>query len=166
MAPKILLLKVSADASLLEHECAAQEFIVATDAVFFKAQALANGWQMSWEHAISAIEQIRLMHFEKMVIKLEPTAPVVAPKTVMDLAPTPASATLLIQCTPSVPYIADPSSPPMHLHLKLLLQEQEEVHAIVIIALLTIWLINVGTRLASALAGAVVTNPKAVCGMA
>ncbi|KAG6899948.1 hypothetical protein C0995_004591 [Termitomyces sp. Mi166 len=41
MAPKISLLKVSANASLLEHEHAAQEFIVAADAVFFKAQGLA-----------------------------------------------------------------------------------------------------------------------------
>ncbi|KAG6886346.1 hypothetical protein C0995_008424 [Termitomyces sp. Mi166 len=41
MAPKILLLKVSANASLLEHEHATQEFIVAADAVFFKAQGLA-----------------------------------------------------------------------------------------------------------------------------
>ncbi|KAG6899120.1 hypothetical protein C0995_006987 [Termitomyces sp. Mi166 len=43
MAPKISLLKISADASLLEHERehAAQEFIVAADAVFFKAQGLA-----------------------------------------------------------------------------------------------------------------------------
>ncbi|KAG6882594.1 hypothetical protein C0995_014333, partial [Termitomyces sp. Mi166 len=40
--------------------------------------------------------------------------PIVVPKTVVDLAPTPVSATLSIQHTPSVPYIADPSSPPMH----------------------------------------------------
>ncbi|KAG6888135.1 hypothetical protein C0995_010511 [Termitomyces sp. Mi166 len=40
MVSKILLLKISADASLLEHEHAAQEFIVAADAVFFKAQGL------------------------------------------------------------------------------------------------------------------------------
>ncbi|KAG6892873.1 hypothetical protein C0995_002236 [Termitomyces sp. Mi166 len=41
MAPKILLLKVSADASLWEHERAAQEFIAAANTVFFKAQSLA-----------------------------------------------------------------------------------------------------------------------------
>ncbi|KAG6858219.1 hypothetical protein C0995_001685, partial [Termitomyces sp. Mi166 len=41
MAPKILLLKISTDASLLEHKHAAQEFIVAVNAVFFKAQGLA-----------------------------------------------------------------------------------------------------------------------------
>ncbi|KAG6859512.1 hypothetical protein C0995_007754 [Termitomyces sp. Mi166 len=41
MAPKILLLHVSANASLLEHERAAQKFIAAADAVFFKAQGLA-----------------------------------------------------------------------------------------------------------------------------
>ncbi|KAG6869444.1 hypothetical protein C0995_003024, partial [Termitomyces sp. Mi166 len=40
MAPKILLLHVF-DASLLECECAAQKFIAAADAVFFKAQGLA-----------------------------------------------------------------------------------------------------------------------------
>ncbi|KAG6859671.1 hypothetical protein C0995_005867 [Termitomyces sp. Mi166 len=186
MAPKILLLHVTADSSLLEHEYAAQEFIAATDAVFFKAQGLAtlvplhktafglleglldnwhllnlnsvewpckaevcqaciNLWTlnkqtpcatefgktvMSWEHAISTIEQIKLMHFEKMAIELEPTAPIVAPKTVVNLAPTPVSATSSIQHTPSVPYIADPSSPPMHLHSELLLQEQEEVCAV------------------------------------
>ncbi|KAG6899065.1 hypothetical protein C0995_007269, partial [Termitomyces sp. Mi166 len=168
---------------LLECEHATQEFIVAANAVFFKAQGLAtlaplhetvfcllegllddwrllnlnsiewqckaevhqacvNLWSLnkqaswyaefgktvvSWEHAISTIEQIRLMHFKKMVIELEPTAPVVAPRTVVDPAPTPASATLLIQHVPSVPYIVDPSSPPMHLHSELLLQEQEEV---------------------------------------
>ncbi|KAG6893579.1 hypothetical protein C0995_016657 [Termitomyces sp. Mi166 len=41
MAPKILLLKVFADASLLEHKHGTQEFIIAADAVFFKAQGLA-----------------------------------------------------------------------------------------------------------------------------
>ncbi|KAG6886419.1 hypothetical protein C0995_008020 [Termitomyces sp. Mi166 len=171
MAPKILLLKVSANASLLECKHAAQEFIIATNTVFFKAQGLAmlaplyetvfdllegllddwcllnldsiewlcktevhqaclNLWSLnkqaswcaefgktvvSWEHAISTIEQIRLMHFEKMAIKLELTALVVVPKTVVDLAPTPVSATLF---------------PPMHLHSELLLQEQGKVHAI------------------------------------
>ncbi|KAG6859496.1 hypothetical protein C0995_007895, partial [Termitomyces sp. Mi166 len=84
---------------------------------------------VSWEHAISTIEQIKLMHFEKMVIELELTVPIVAPKTVMNLAPTPVSATLSIQRTPSIPYIVDPSSPPMHLHSELSLQEQEEVCA-------------------------------------
>ncbi|KAG6870746.1 hypothetical protein C0995_010974 [Termitomyces sp. Mi166 len=42
MASKILLLKVSANASLLECKCTAQEFIIAADAVFFKAQGLAT----------------------------------------------------------------------------------------------------------------------------
>ncbi|KAG6858794.1 hypothetical protein C0995_013882, partial [Termitomyces sp. Mi166 len=42
MAPKILLLNVSPDACLLEHEHTAQKFIVATDAVFLKAQGLAT----------------------------------------------------------------------------------------------------------------------------
>ncbi|KAG6900593.1 hypothetical protein C0995_003467, partial [Termitomyces sp. Mi166 len=177
MAPKILLLNVTADSSLLECKCAAQEFIAAADAVFFKAQGLVmlapiqetafslleglldnwrllnltsikwpckaevhqacvNLWSLnkqapwsaefgkmvvSWEHAISTIEQIKLMHFEKMVIELKPTVPIVVPKTVMNLAPTPVSATLLIQHAPSVPYIANPS--------KLLFQEQEEVCA-------------------------------------
>ncbi|KAG6901099.1 hypothetical protein C0995_000760 [Termitomyces sp. Mi166 len=120
MAPNILLLKISADASLLEHKCTTQEFIIATNAVFFKAQGLAMlvplhemvfgllegllddwhllnldsvEWAVSWEHAISTIEQIRLMHFKKMVIELELTAPVVVPRTVVDLAPTPASTT-------------------------------------------------------------------------
>ncbi|KAG6859850.1 hypothetical protein C0995_002950 [Termitomyces sp. Mi166 len=40
---------------------------------------------VSWEHAISTIEQIRLMHFEKMAIKLELVVPIVAPKTIVDL---------------------------------------------------------------------------------
>ncbi|KAG6871189.1 hypothetical protein C0995_007415 [Termitomyces sp. Mi166 len=167
MAPKISLLHVTADSSLLERECAAQEFIAAADAVFFKAQGLVmlaplhetvfglleglldnwrllnlnsiewpckaevhqacvNLWSLnkqvpwaaefgktvvSWEHAISTIEQIKLMHFEKMVIELEPTVPIVVPKTVVNLVPTPVSATLSIQRAPSVPYIADPSSP-------------------------------------------------------
>ncbi|KAG6875503.1 hypothetical protein C0995_008240, partial [Termitomyces sp. Mi166 len=42
MAPKILLLTVSPDTGLLEHEYAAQKFIVAADAVFLKAQGLAT----------------------------------------------------------------------------------------------------------------------------
>ncbi|KAG6859599.1 hypothetical protein C0995_006771 [Termitomyces sp. Mi166 len=186
MAPKILLLNVSPNASLLEHECATQKFIVAADTVFLKAQGLAtlaplhntvfgllegllddwcllnlttiewlckaevhqvcvNIWSLnkqapwaaefgktvvSWEHAISTIEQIKLMHFEKMAIELESSAPMVAPKPVVNPAQTPVSTTSLIQRAPSVPYIADPSSPPMCLLSELLLQEQEEVHAV------------------------------------
>ncbi|KAG6858391.1 hypothetical protein C0995_000327, partial [Termitomyces sp. Mi166 len=42
MAPKISLLNVSPDACLLEREHAAQKFIIATDAVFLKAQGLAT----------------------------------------------------------------------------------------------------------------------------
>ncbi|KAG6892364.1 hypothetical protein C0995_004127 [Termitomyces sp. Mi166 len=41
MAPKISLLNVSPDACLLECELTAQKFIIATDAVFLKAQGLA-----------------------------------------------------------------------------------------------------------------------------
>ncbi|KAG6899032.1 hypothetical protein C0995_007348 [Termitomyces sp. Mi166 len=149
MAPKISLLHVSSNASLLECELAAQKFIVAADAVFLKAQSLArlaplhetafglleglldnwcqlnlttiewlrkvevhqacvNIWSlnkqapwaaefrktvMSWEHAISTIEQIKLMHFEKMAIELESSMPTVVPKPVVDLAPTPVSPT-------------------------------------------------------------------------
>ncbi|KAG6858523.1 hypothetical protein C0995_015954, partial [Termitomyces sp. Mi166 len=166
MAPKISLLHVTADSSLLERKCAAQEFITAADAVFFKAQGLAalvplhktafgllegllDNWQLlklnsikwpckaevcqacvnlwslnkqapwaadfgktvvSWEHAISTIEHIKLMHFEKMAIELELTVPIGVPKSVMNPAPTPVSATSLIQRVPSVPYIANPSS--------------------------------------------------------
>ncbi|KAG6898660.1 hypothetical protein C0995_008922 [Termitomyces sp. Mi166 len=40
------------------------------------------------------------MHFEKMMIELELTAPIVAPKTVIDPVPTPASATSSIQRVP------------------------------------------------------------------
>ncbi|KAG6860261.1 hypothetical protein C0995_013532 [Termitomyces sp. Mi166 len=124
MASKISLLHVTANSSLLEHECAAQEFIAAANAVFFKAQGLAtlaplyetvfglleeflNDWhllnlnsvewpckaEVPWEHAISTIEQIKLMHFEKMVIELELTAPIVVPTTVMNSGPTPVSTT-------------------------------------------------------------------------
>ncbi|KAG6887243.1 hypothetical protein C0995_016661 [Termitomyces sp. Mi166 len=42
IASKISLLHVTADSSLLKHEHAAQEFIAATDTVFFKAQGLAT----------------------------------------------------------------------------------------------------------------------------
>ncbi|KAG6893737.1 hypothetical protein C0995_016218, partial [Termitomyces sp. Mi166 len=42
MAPKISLLNVSPDACLLERELTTQKFIVATDAVFLKAQGLAT----------------------------------------------------------------------------------------------------------------------------
>ncbi|KAG6898781.1 hypothetical protein C0995_008385 [Termitomyces sp. Mi166 len=169
MAPKISLLNVSPDACLLEHELAAQKFIVAADAVFLKAQGLAmlaplhemvfgllegllhdwhqlnlttiewlhkaevrqacvNIWSLnkqapwaaefrktvvSWEHAISTIEQIKLMHFEKMAIELELSMPTVAPQPIVNPVPTPVSTTSSIQHTPFVPYIADPSSPPM-----------------------------------------------------
>ncbi|KAG6871155.1 hypothetical protein C0995_007687 [Termitomyces sp. Mi166 len=80
---------------------------------------------VSWEHAISTIEQIKLMHFEKMVIELKLSVPMVAPWPIVNPAPTPVSTTSLIQRTPSVPYIADP--------FKLLLQEQEEVHAMCLV---------------------------------
>ncbi|KAG6871121.1 hypothetical protein C0995_008035 [Termitomyces sp. Mi166 len=101
---------------------------------------------VSWEHAISTIEQIKLMHFEKMAIELESSTPTVVPKPVMDSVLTPVSPTSSIQHVPSVPYIANPSSPPMHVSLprfsalmtffignfyllsELSLQEQEEVH--------------------------------------
>ncbi|KAG6898442.1 hypothetical protein C0995_009729 [Termitomyces sp. Mi166 len=157
MAPKISLLHVSPDASLLERELAAQKFIVAADAVFLKAQGLAmlaplhetvfsllegllddwrllnlmtiewlrkaevrqaciNIWSlnkqvpwasefgkmvMSWEHTISTIEQIKLMHFEKMAIELESTVPTVALWPIVNPVPTPVSTTSLIQRTPS-----------------------------------------------------------------
>ncbi|KAG6894091.1 hypothetical protein C0995_015052, partial [Termitomyces sp. Mi166 len=186
MAPKISLLNVFPDACLLERKHPAQKFIIATDAVFLKAQGLAmlaplhktafgllkgllddwrllnlmtikwlhkaevcqacvNIWSLnkqvpwaaefgkmvvSWEYAISTIEQIKLMHFEKMVIELKSSVPTVAPQPIVNPAPTPVSTTLLIQRVPSVPYIANPSSPPMHLLSELLLQEQEEVRAI------------------------------------
>ncbi|KAG6870006.1 hypothetical protein C0995_015747, partial [Termitomyces sp. Mi166 len=84
---------------------------------------------VSWEHAISTIEQIKLMHFEKMVIELKSSVPTVALQPIMNPAPTPVSTTLLIQCAPLVPYIADPSSLLMHLLSELSLQEQEEVHS-------------------------------------
>ncbi|KAG6894557.1 hypothetical protein C0995_014080, partial [Termitomyces sp. Mi166 len=42
MAPKISLLNVFPDASLLERERAAQKFIIATNTVFLKAQGLAT----------------------------------------------------------------------------------------------------------------------------
>ncbi|KAG6881338.1 hypothetical protein C0995_002266, partial [Termitomyces sp. Mi166 len=85
---------------------------------------------VSWEHAISTIEQIKLMHFEKMVIELESTMPMVVPWPIVNPVPTPVSTTSSIQHVPSVPYIADPSSPPMRLLSELSLQEQEEVHAV------------------------------------
>ncbi|KAG6859016.1 hypothetical protein C0995_012213, partial [Termitomyces sp. Mi166 len=66
-----------------------------------------------WEHAISTIEQIKLMHFEKMAIELESSVPTVAPQPIVNLAPTPVSTTSSIQHVPLVPYIADHSSPPM-----------------------------------------------------
>ncbi|KAG6870524.1 hypothetical protein C0995_012437, partial [Termitomyces sp. Mi166 len=40
--------------------------------------------------------------------------PMVVPRPIMNPVPTPVSTTLSIQCAPSVPYIANPSSPPMH----------------------------------------------------
>ncbi|KAG6881708.1 hypothetical protein C0995_001011, partial [Termitomyces sp. Mi166 len=54
-----------------------------------------------WEHTISTIEQIKLMHFEKMVIELKLSVPMVAPWPIVNPAPTPVSTTSLIQRTPS-----------------------------------------------------------------
>ncbi|KAG6870592.1 hypothetical protein C0995_011975 [Termitomyces sp. Mi166 len=79
---------------------------------------------VSWEHAISTIEQIKLMHFEKMAIELESSVPMVVPQPIVNPAPTPVSTTSSIQHVPLVPYIANPSSLPMR--IKLSLQEQEE----------------------------------------
>ncbi|KAG6898965.1 hypothetical protein C0995_007584 [Termitomyces sp. Mi166 len=81
---------------------------------------------VSWEHAISTIEQIKLMHFEKMVMELKSSVPMVALQPIVNPAPMPVSTTSSIQRMPSVPYIADPSSPPMCLLSELSLQEQEE----------------------------------------
>ncbi|KAG6883237.1 hypothetical protein C0995_012640 [Termitomyces sp. Mi166 len=69
------------------------------------------------------------MHFEKMAIELELSMPTVAPQPIVNPAPTPVSTTSSIQRMPLVPYIADPSSSPMHLLSELSLQEQEEVHS-------------------------------------
>ncbi|KAG6881687.1 hypothetical protein C0995_001049 [Termitomyces sp. Mi166 len=71
---------------------------------------------VSWEHAISTIKQIKLMHFEKMAIELESSMPTVAPQPIMNPAPTPVSTTSSIQHAPS-------------LLSELSLQEQEEVCA-------------------------------------
>ncbi|KAG6859914.1 hypothetical protein C0995_002006 [Termitomyces sp. Mi166 len=146
MALKISLLKISADASLLECKHAAQEFIIAANTVFFKAQGLAtlvplhkivfdllegllDDWcllnldSVEWRHKAEVHQAcINLWSLNKqvlwcaefgktvMAIELEPPAPVVAPRTVMDLVPTLASATLSIQHAPSIPYIVDPST--------------------------------------------------------
>ncbi|KAG6870033.1 hypothetical protein C0995_015641, partial [Termitomyces sp. Mi166 len=70
-----------------------------------------------WEHAISTIEQIKLMHFEKMAIELESSVPMVALQPIINPAPTPVSTTSSIQRAPSVPYIVNPSSLPMCMSL-------------------------------------------------
>ncbi|KAG6857957.1 hypothetical protein C0995_003864, partial [Termitomyces sp. Mi166 len=56
--------------------------------------------QVSWEHTISTIEQIKLMHFKKMAIELESSMPMVAPQPIMNPAPTPVSTTSSIQRVP------------------------------------------------------------------
>ncbi|KAG6887767.1 hypothetical protein C0995_012984 [Termitomyces sp. Mi166 len=61
-----------------------------------------------------------------MAIELELAAPVMVPKTIVDPAPTPVSAASSARHVPSIPYVAEPSSPPIHLHSELSLQEQEE----------------------------------------
>ncbi|KAG6898835.1 hypothetical protein C0995_008141, partial [Termitomyces sp. Mi166 len=103
------------------------------ETVFGLLEGLLDDWHLlnlnlvEWKHKAEVCQAcINLWSLNKqvpwcaefgktvMAIKLELTAPVVAPRTVMDLVPTPASATSLIQHAPSVPYIVDPSSPPMH----------------------------------------------------
>ncbi|KAG6871338.1 hypothetical protein C0995_005893 [Termitomyces sp. Mi166 len=103
MAPKILLLNVSPNDCLLEHAqkfivAADAVFLKAQglamlaplhETVFGLLEACVNIWSLnkqapwaaefgktvvSWEHAISTIEQIKLMHFEKMAIELKSTA--------------------------------------------------------------------------------------------
>ncbi|KAG6859997.1 hypothetical protein C0995_000703 [Termitomyces sp. Mi166 len=49
-----------------------------------------------------------------MAIELELTAPAMALKASMAPAPTPVFAALSIRCTPLIPYMAGPSSPPIH----------------------------------------------------
>ncbi|KAG6858327.1 hypothetical protein C0995_000753 [Termitomyces sp. Mi166 len=65
-----------------------------------------------------------------MAIELESSMPIMVLQPIMNLAPTPVSTTSSIQCAPSVPYIADSSSPPMHLLSELSLQEHKEVRAV------------------------------------
>ncbi|KAG6859139.1 hypothetical protein C0995_011218 [Termitomyces sp. Mi166 len=71
---------------------------------------------VSWEHTISTIEQIKLMHFEKMVMELESSMPTVVLQPIVNPAPTPVSTTSSIQ----------------HLLSELSLQEQEEVRSAVL----------------------------------
>ncbi|KAG6894549.1 hypothetical protein C0995_014088 [Termitomyces sp. Mi166 len=139
MASKILLLNVSPDACLLEHEHAAQKFIVAANTVFLKAQGLAmlvplhkmafgllegllDNWcllnlmTIEWLHKAEVHQAcVNIWSLNKQVPwAAEFGKTVVAPQPIVNPAPTPVSTTSLIQCTPSVPYIADPSSLPMH----------------------------------------------------
>ncbi|KAG6896793.1 hypothetical protein C0995_011046, partial [Termitomyces sp. Mi166 len=122
MAPKILLLNVSPDTCLLEHKHAAQKFIVAADAVFLKAQGLAmlvplhetvfgllEGLLNNW--CLLNLMTIKWLH----KAELESSMPMMALQPIVNPAPTSVSITSSIQRAPSVPYIADPSSPPMHL---------------------------------------------------
>ncbi|KAG6873398.1 hypothetical protein C0995_016209 [Termitomyces sp. Mi166 len=114
MFTKISLLKVSAGASLLEHKLAVQDFVIAADNAFYKAQGLAM-----------------LVPLHKMMaIELKLTVPAMVPKASVAPAPTPISAALLIRHMPSISYVAEPSGPPMHLYSELSLQEQEEVCAV------------------------------------
>ncbi|KAG6869920.1 hypothetical protein C0995_016242, partial [Termitomyces sp. Mi166 len=148
MAPKISLLTVSSAACFLEREYPAQKFIVAADAVFLKAQGLATlvplhktafglleGLLDNW-HQLNLMT-IKWLHKAEVhqacinIWSLNKQAPWAAEfgKTVLIVnpAPTPVFTTSSIQRVPSVPYIADPSSPLMHLLSELSLQEQEEV---------------------------------------
>ncbi|KAG6857983.1 hypothetical protein C0995_003608, partial [Termitomyces sp. Mi166 len=92
MAPKISLLNVFLDACLLEHEHAAQKFIVATDTVFLKAQGLAtlaplhemvfsllegllDDWHLLNLMTIEWLCKAEVRYFEKMAIELELTVP-------------------------------------------------------------------------------------------
>ncbi|KAG6866135.1 hypothetical protein C0995_005861 [Termitomyces sp. Mi166 len=64
-----------------------------------------------------------------MAIELESSVPTVTLQPIVNPAPTPVSTTSSIQRAPSVPYIANPSSLPMHLLSELSLQEHKEVRA-------------------------------------
>ncbi|KAG6871032.1 hypothetical protein C0995_008910 [Termitomyces sp. Mi166 len=54
-----------------------------------------------------------LLFTQQLEIELESTVPMVAPRPIVNLVPTPVSITSSIQRTPSVPYIADPSGLPI-----------------------------------------------------
>ncbi|KAG6887353.1 hypothetical protein C0995_015874 [Termitomyces sp. Mi166 len=147
MVTKISLLKISAGASLLEHKCATQDFIIATDTVFNKAQGLA---MLAPLHETvfgllkGLLDDWHLLNLNSMKWRHRAEAP-------------PCS-----KDKGKAKAMEEDDDEEDEATQKFREELENMALYIVIYALLTTWLNNVDTQLASVLAGTAITNQKAV----